>query len=454
MKALSIIEIARAIGAKTALSGIVTSICTDSRKLSEGCLFIALSGESFDGHQFTQAALEQGAVAVLVERETGCGEKELMVDDTHLALLNLAAYYRRLFDVEVIAITGSVGKTTTKEMTAAVISKKFNTLKNEGNRNNEIGLPMTIFNLNESYKAAVLEMGMSAPGEISCLSKTSAPAIAILTNIGVSHMERLGSRENILKAKFEILDGMCEDAPLIINGDDALLFNTKTNKHRVIYYGIDNEACQVKACNIVQANNETSFTLVYGTLEQPILLPTIGKHNIYNALAAFAAGTLMGVEPEAAAAALFEYVPSGMRQRIKSINGITFIEDCYNASPDSQRAALSVLAGIKSNRKIAVLGDMLELGAISEQAHMDVGACAAKEGVDVLLAYGERSKLTAQKAGEMGVKTVYCFYDKKELARCLNSILTTGDGVLFKASRGMGLEDVIKIVYEELKTDE
>lgn len=454
MKALSIIEIAKAVGAQTTLDCMIESVSSDSRKRQPGSLFIALSGENFDGHQYTQSALENGAAAVLCERETGCGDKELMVDDTHLALLHLAAYYRRLFDIPVIGITGSVGKTTTKEMTAAVISRKFRTLKNEGNRNNEIGLPMTIFNLDDSYEAAVLEMGMSGFREISSLSKTAAPSLAIITNIGVSHMEKLGSRENILKAKFEILEGMREDAPLLLNGDDMLLFNAETGNRPVYYFGIENDMCQFKACEIEQKNNETAFSIIYNSLKQKIAIPAVGKHNIYNAVAAFAAGFLMGVPPEEAAAALKEYEPAGMRQRIKTVKEITFIEDCYNASPDSVRAALSVLGTLQAQRRIAVLGDMLELGDFSVQAHAEVGTEAAKERVDVLLTYGVQSKETAKKAGEAGVKTVLSYDNKKELALYLSSILHPGDVVLFKASRGMGLEDVIKIVYGELKTDE
>ncbi len=454
MKALSIIEIAKAVGAQTTLDCMVEHVCTDSRKLQVGSLFIALGGENFDGHEYARAALENGAVAVLCERETGCGKKELLVGDTHLALLNLAAYYRRLFDIPVVGITGSVGKTTTKEMTAAVISRRYRTLKNEGNRNNEIGLPMTLFDLDDSYEAAVLEMGMSGLGEIASLSKTAAPSLGIITNIGVSHMEKLGSRENILKAKLEMLEGMRADAPLLLNGDDTLLSNAETGSHPVFYYGIKNDACQFSAYNMKQNKNETSFMIEYNGLKQNIVIPAAGKHNVYNALAAFAAGCLMGVPPLAAAAALNEYIPSGMRQRIKNMKGITFIEDCYNASPDSVHAALSVLGGLNAQRRIAVLGDMLELGDLSAEAHTQAGAFAASEGVDVMLTYGEMSKQTALKARTMGVKTVHSFDSKQELAMALFSILTKGDAVLFKASRGIGLEDVIYTVYRELEADE
>ena len=454
MKALSILDIAKAVGAQTVLDCMVESVCTDSRKLQPGCLFIALSGENFDGHEYTGAALEKGAAAVLCERETGCGDKEILVDDTHLALLHLAAYYRRLFELPVIGITGSVGKTTTKEMTAAVISRKYKTLKNEGNRNNEIGLPLTLFNLDGSYEAAVLEMGMSGFREIASLSRTAEPSLGIITNIGVSHMEKLGSRENILKAKMEILEGMRDDAPLLLNGDDALIFHAETGNHQVSYFGIENDACRFKAYGIEQKNGATEFIIGYDGVEQKTVIPAVGKHNIYNALAAFGAGILMGVPPLDVAAALNEYKPSGMRQRIKNAKGITFIEDCYNASPDSVRAALSVLGGLPAQRKIAVLGDMLELGDLSGQAHAESGICAAENGIDILLTYGVRSVETANKARDNGIKTVRSFTDKRELALFLSSVLLPEDAVLFKASRGMGLEDTIKIVYGELKIDE
>ena len=454
MKALSILDIAKAVGAQTVLNCMVESVCTDSRKLQPGCLFIALSGENFDGHEYTGAALEKGAAAVLCERETGCGDKEILVDDTHLALLHLAAYYRRLFELPVIGITGSVGKTTTKEMTAAVISRKYKTLKNEGNRNNEIGLPLTLFNLDGSYEAAVLEMGMSGFREIASLSRTAEPSLGIITNIGVSHMEKLGSRENILKAKMEILEGMRDDAPLLLNGDDALIFHAETGNHQVSYFGIENDACRFKAYGIEQKNGATEFIIGYDGAEQKTVIPAVGKHNIYNALAAFGAGILMGVPPLDAAAALKEYKPSGMRQRIKNAKGITFIEDCYNASPDSVRAALSVLGGLPAQRKIAVLGDMLELGDLSGQAHAESGICAAENGIDILLTYGVHSMETANRARDNGIKTVRSFTDKRELALFLSSVLLPEDAVLFKASRGMGLEDTIKIVYGELKIDE
>ena len=453
MKAMALAEIALATGTTNQINPVITAICTDTRKLLPGCLFVALKGENFDGHAFARGALEQGAAAVLCERETGCGEQELLVPDTHAALLSLAAYYRRMFQPTVVGVTGSVGKTTTKEMTAAVLSTKYKTLKNTGNLNNEIGLPMTIFDLDESFEAAVLEMGMSGLGEISRLSRVCAPAMSIITNIGVSHIEKLGTKENILKAKMEIIDGMETGAPLLLNGDDAFLRRADAAGHPVTYYGIENEHCGFRGTLTQKNGNAASFTVAHGGHLQSVMLPAVGKHNVYNALAAYAAGILNGVAPEHAAAALAEYTPAGMRQRIRHFGGMAFIEDCYNASPDSLKAALGVLAEIHAQRRIAVLGDMLELGGYTRQAHEEAGVLAASKGVNVLLTYGENSGHTARKAKEGGVGIVLSFDSKSELAGALCTILSPGDAVLFKASRGMGLEDVIDIVYRELKAN-
>lgn len=245
MKKLTVSEIAAAVGGSAGFDGEINDVCTDSRAATPGCLFVCVAGENFDGHSFAKAAVEKGAAAVLCSAQTGC-ENQILVGDTREALLRLAGYYRSLFPIPVVGITGSVGKTTTKEMTHAVLSSKFRTLKTEGNLNNEIGLPKTLLRLDDSFEAAVIEMGMSAPGEISRLSKTAAPTIGMIGNIGVSHLEKLGTRENILKAKLEITDGMSDDAPLILNGDDALLYGAKPQGRPVYYYGIDNKFCRFK----------------------------------------------------------------------------------------------------------------------------------------------------------------------------------------------------------------
>lgn len=452
MKNLTLKEIAAAVGGECTDNAVISGVCIDSRLAAEGLIYIAIKGENFDGHIFTKSAIENGAAAAMISHDVDCDGKFVIVPDTRKALIDLARWLRRTFDIPVVGLTGSVGKTTTKEMTWAVLSEKFNTIKTEGNLNNDIGLPRTLLRLEADTEAAVIEMGMSNAGEISVLSQTAEPTIAIISNIGVSHMESLGSRENILKAKLEILDGLRAGCPLMLNGDDPYLMSAKVTGHPVYYYGIDNPSCDYRAVDIEQHDDETSFTVVYdGGKTQKIVIPTIGIHNVYNALAAFGTGMQLGVTPEQAAAGLLKYVPSGMRQRMKTVGGIKFIEDCYNASPDSQRAALKMLSGINAERKIAVLGDMLELGAISEDAHRDAGLLAKKNRIDVLMTYGQNSLATAESAVQCGVPVVRSFLDKAELADALFEELRPGDAVLFKASRGMALEDVINNLYDRMK---
>ena len=452
MKKLLLSEIASAVGGTANGEAEISGICIDSRLCEEGLLYIAIHGENFDGHNFTASALENGATAAMIHHDVDCEGLFIRVDDTREAFLRLANWFRSTFDIPVVGLTGSVGKTTTKEMTWAVLSEKYNTIKTEGNLNNDIGLPRTLMRFEEDTQAAVIEMGMSNKGEISVLSKTAEPTIAIISNIGVSHMESLGSRENICAAKLEILDGLREGCPILLNGDDPYLASAKIEGHPVIYYGINDKFCDFRATDVRQDDDTTSFVINYGEGEtQNVTIPTIGIHNVYNAVAAFAAGLQLGVTPEQAAEGLKKYQPSGMRQRVKIVNSIRFIEDCYNASPDSQQAALRMLSTVQAKRKIAVLGDMLELGAISDEAHKNAGLLAARNRIDVLMTYGELSQATAERALECGVPVVKSFLDKTELADTLVSFLQEGDAVLFKASRGMALEDVINNIYDRIK---
>ena len=451
MKSMTFKDAAKAVGSESRLSGSFNTVCTDTRKITEGCLFIAIKGENFDGHDFAVKAVESGAAAVIVEKDCGLEERQLLVESTRQALLDLAGYYRSLFSIPVIGVTGSVGKTTTKEMIHAVMSSKYNTLKNEGNLNNEIGVPLTLFRLDSTHEAAVIEMGMSDFGEISRITKAVKPDAAVISNIGVSHIENLGSREGILRAKLEILEGMKADAPVILNADDDMLITVRPGAHPVIYYGIESEKSTFKASEITLGESEIGLTAEFNGGSASVNLPYPGRHNVYNSLASVAAGSLFGIEPEAALEALKNYVPAGMRQRINKMNGITFIEDCYNASPDSQAAALAVLGGMNAKRKIAVIGDMLELGSVSRDAHYGVGTKAAKNKVDAVFTYGERSLETAKGARDGGIADVRSFDDKQKLSAFLAEYLEEGDAVLFKASRGMKLEDVIHSVYDALK---
>ena len=446
MKNLQIQEIADALGIAAHCAGTVSAMSINSRELPPGCLFIAIKGENFDGHDYAVDALKNGAAAVLCERACGCGEKELRVLSTRTALLQLAAWYRAKFDIPVAAVTGSVGKTSTKDAVALVLSQGFRVLKSELNRNNEIGLPLTLFGLSDETQLAVLELGMSDFGEIGRLSHCVKPSLAILTNIGVSHIETLGTRENIRSAKLEILAGMAQDAPIILNADDPLLCGAQTGGHPVYTYGIDAADCGFRATDLETTADGVRFTAVFADGTQAIELPVHGRHMVSNALAALAAGVHFGIAPQAAAKALAEYVSPEMRQRIRKLRDITLIEDCYNASPDSQNAALNVLRDAAKGRRIAVLGDMLELGDWREKAHRDVGIMAAQRGADMLLTYGEASQAMAAAAKEAGLTNTESFLEKPALMERLLEILQGGDTVLFKASRGMRLEEVIAAV--------
>lgn len=446
---LRVSEIAKALNAEIHSENLINRVSIDSRDVDENTLFFAIKGERFDGHDFIADVAEKGVGAIVSHKKVECSAPVILVEDTKQAFLDFASYYRMSMpNLLVVGLTGSVGKTTTKEMTACVLSQKNKTLKTEGNLNNEIGMPRTLFRLDESYGSAVIEMGMDNAGQISALSKSCKPDCAIITNVGVSHIENLGSRDGILKAKLEILDGLKIGSPLFLNGDNDKLSTVKTDDYKVIFFGIENKNCDVLAEDIKEIGLSTEFTAIKGETRQKITIPTVGIHNVYDALAAFAVGMEYGIEPEKIAEGLKNYVPSGMRQRIKEVNGITVIEDCYNASPDSQKAGLNSLLKIAKGRKIAVLGDMLELGNYSETAHRNVGEYAAECEIDMLFTYGKESEFMADSAKWAGLKEVFSFTDKAELTKALSNELKLSDTVLFKASRGMKLEEVFEDLYK------
>lgn len=420
----------------------------DSRKMKNGGLFFAVKGERVDGHEYISAAFKNGAVAAITEKESDM-EGVITVPSTLEALKAIAKHYRSLFSVFTVGVTGSVGKTSTKEMIYSVLSQKDKTLKTLGNHNNEIGLPLTVLELNSSYRNAVFEMGMSDFGEISELSKICTPSVGVITNIGVSHMETLKSRENIMKAKLEITDGMPLDAPLILNADDDMLQTANEyTDFSIIKYGIDNPT-DVTATSIVQVENETRFTISFYGRKVNTVIPTIGKHNVYNALAAFCVGLVAEIDVEKILYGLTIYQNAEMRQSFKTVNGITVIEDCYNASPDSMAAAIDVITNIKcKGKRVCVFGDMLELGEMSAQFHLEVGRMVARKDINVLLCFGEEALEIKRGAMMVGMKNVFHFTDKAELAKKLADILEPDDVVIFKASRGMALEGVISALYE------
>lgn len=453
MEDLTLYEIVKAVEGSYGYPSteIVSSISTDTRKITNGCVFIALRGKNFDGHDFAKNAIELGAVAVITEKPIE-DVKCIIVDNTRKALLDIARYYRSRFTPILVGVTGSVGKTTTKEMIALVLSGKYFTLKTEGNLNNDIGLPHTLLNLTSEHQAAVIEMGMSDFGEISALSLTARPTMAVITNIGYSHIENLGSREGILKAKLEILDGTSTDSPLILNGDDDLLSKLKDDVNRdIIYYGIENQNVDVRATNIIAKDGVTTFDISFWGKQISAKLNCVGVHNIMNALAAFCVGIMAEIEPETIIHSLTQFIPGGLRQSIVKKGEQTVIIDCYNASPDSMKASLAVLSELTpmpGGRRIAVLGDMLELGSMSKELHENVGSFVAESKTDILICYGDNSRYTAEKAKSLGVLNSRFFEDKCAVVNYLKEIIKSNDLILFKASRGMKLEEVIDKLYK------
>lgn len=449
MKAFTLQEAAAALGLpQMQAQATLADVCTDTRKIQPGSLFVCLRGERFDGHTFAPQAAQLGAAALLVDHPVDADVPQLVVTDTGKALLQLAGWYRRRFRLPVVGLTGSVGKTTTKEFIALVLGAKYNTLKTQGNLNNEIGVPQMLFRLEDSHTAAVIEMGMNHFGEISRLTRAVAPTVGLITNIGVSHIENLGSRAGILQAKLEILEGMAPDAPLIVNADNDMLRTVKLGDRPLLTFAIDDQSADFTATDIAEQGSTTTFMVHHSTFTQSVTIPTVGIHNVYNALAAMAVGYATGVNPAAAAAALANYVPAGMRQNLVQVGGVQVIEDCYNASPDSMRAALQTLGKLPVHRRYAVLGAMLELGDYAKEAHTQVGKMAAENGIDGVLAYGADAAYIVEAAKQAGLENVRLFDTKESLAQALAQQVQPGDGVLFKGSRGMHLEDVMHTVYE------
>ena len=455
----------------------ITKLTTDTREVNEDCemngglAFLALKGERFDGNDFTEEMCKKNVAAVICSLSEDnakkailacgemCGTAVITVKDTLKALGDIAAKHRDCFDIPVVAITGSVGKTSTKEMTAAVLSQKFNVLKTKANFNNEIGLPKTLLELTECHEAAVTEMGMRGLNQIDYLCNTAKPSVGIITNIGVSHLELLGSRENIFRAKLEIASNRsCKR--LILNGDDDMLSDRTSvlsvlkeygNVPELIYYGTD-ECCDYRAENIQSTDEGTAFTLVTPLGSCVTELSMIGRHHIYNALAAAAAGELLGLSLREIDAGIRNAGKGEIiRQKIEQLeNGITVIDDTYNAGPESMKASLLVLrdaASKKKGRRVAVLGDMLELGKAAEKAHYDVGAFAAECGTDLLLTVGELTQHTArgysENADSDGFYEVLSFENSEEAARSLGGLIKNGDTVLVKGSHAMEMPKVV-----------
>lgn len=424
----------------------VCNISNDSRDIKEDTIYAAIVGERLDGHDFARAALENGAIAAIVEKRVT--EKDILVKDTRKALKDIAMGYRSRFDIPFLAVTGSSGKTTTKDMLYFAVSESMKTLRNLGNLNSEIGLPMTVFNLDESYECAVLEMGMYVQGEIDYLAEIVKPHFAIITNVGVAHIQSAGSRENILKAKMEIANYMTQSDVLLINGDNDMLQTVDTGaiKPSVYKYGLEeHNDIRLISYETTESGMKIRADILGKITEYEI--PTLGIHNIYNSLSVMGLCSLMSLDMKKSAEGIRKYQPSKYRMEIKSVSGKTLIEDFYNANPDSLRASIETFRQMQGERKVAVLADMLELGEISEQEHMNAGI-QASEIFDVIICIGSDAKYIGKGAIENGFDKgrVYYFANNEEAVSEINSILRPGDAVLMKGSRGMKLEEVAESI--------
>ena len=455
MKSITINEIINAangefFGDNALLSHEIKGVVIDNRKVSKDYLFIPIIGERFDGHDFITSAFENGAALSLSSKKLKTDKPYILVKDTLAAFQAIAGYYKSLFNVKTIGITGSVGKTTTKEMIASVLSECFDVLKSEGNLNNQSGVPQTLLRLEEKNEAAIVEMGTNHFGEIESLAKMVRPDFCFMTNIGDSHIEYLGSREGILKAKSEMLPYMSDNGKVFINGDDILLKTLKDKRDDCISYGISEEndfyAKDIKSLGL----DGSEFTVCYAEKEIKCFVPSPGLHMVQNAVGAFALGITLGMNEQTIKNGIAKYEPISGRMCIEHAGSLTILNDVYNANPSSVKASINVMTNAQT-RKVCILGDMLELGENSPAYHSEIGKYAAEKEMDVLVAVGKLSENTALSAIRSGIKTFY-YETKEDLINMLPKVIKRTDTVLVKASRGMQLEKVVealRILYKK-----
>ena len=465
----------------TLLSGseeiLVTSASVNSREIEEGALFVPIIGEKVDGHRFIEGAFENGAVASFVAESATLseyveGKAYIQVKDTLKALQALGSWYRDQFSMPVIGITGSVGKTTTKEMVGAALATKYNVIKTLGNMNSQVGLPLMMLHFEAEHEVAVIEMGMSEEGEMERLSAIAKPDMAIMTNIGVAHIGQLGSQENIRKEKLNLINVTSGNfaktgRKLFLNGDDKLLREIKEKADGIaiaeqtktalketgcVLFGLE-EDCDFYGKDISVKEGKTYFTLVYPEGEEEIVLSVLGLHNVENALVALAVAYELGIKPSIAKKGLLAYQPIAMRGQVHNHNGMTIIDDTYNASPDSMKSSANVLLQMENlDRRMIVLGDVLELGEVSYQCHYEVGTFIAKASyqgktIDELLTVGQEAKAIAEgvKNSEEGKNIVVHSYDNNEEALTyLKEKAAEKTGIIVKGSRGMHMETIIQ----------
>ncbi|OWZ84127.1 UDP-N-acetylmuramoyl-tripeptide--D-alanyl-D-alanine ligase [Natranaerobius trueperi] len=432
----------------------VTGFKVDSRYVEEGDLFVCLPGEKTDGHKFINDALNNGASGCLVSKEIDIDKRYndpliIEVEDTLLSLQNIAKKHRQKFGVSVIGITGSVGKTTTKDMVNEVLSTKYRVLKTEGNLNSEIGLPLMLLKLQKEHQVAVLEMGMNDKGEISRLCEIARPNVAVITNVAESHIEKLGSLDNIASAKSELLEGLLPGGTAVLNHDDWRVKNmNKKAPGEVLFYGLTGG--DLIASNIGITDQETTAEVKYQGEVYKLQLPLLGKHNVSNSLAAIAVGKIFGLTINAAIKGLEDFSITSMRTQVQHHKGLTIINDAYNANVQSTIAALEILENLSAKRKIAILGDMYELGEYTVKAHMEIGDEVIQREIDCLITVGKLTEETYNKAKDLKPQKtqIYHVKDNNQAVDLLEEIISSGDAILVKGSRGMAMEKIVYALQE------
>ena len=431
----------------------VSGVVIDSRKVEKDNLFVAIDGENVNAHRFIPDTIEKGALCVVSHEDLGETDfPYILVESTGQALLDIAKLYRDSFDIKVVGITGSVGKTSTKEMIASILGQRFRVLKTEGNFNNEIGLPLTIFRIREEHEAAVLEMGISDFGEMERLAKIARPDVCVLTNIGLCHLENLKDRDGILRAKTEMFDQAQPGAQIILNGDDDKLITLRdTRSPRPLFFGLNPEL-DLHAENIENLGldgTRCTFVTKAGSFQAHIPIP--GRHMVYNALAGTAVGLSLGLTTDEIRQGIESLLPVSGRNHLIHTEKWEILDDCYNANPVSMAASLDVLS-CALGRKVAILGDMGELGENEKLLHYNVGCHAADAGIDALFLVGELSRETARGAAAKNPSLICRHFDTKEaLFKALPLLLTRGDSILVKASHFMEFPEIVEWLKEHGK---
>lgn len=456
VEAMTAAEIVKAVGG-TLLAGdpetVIENICIDSREAGDGSLFVPIIGEKVDAHKFIAQVLDNGAAGVFMSHGDVVDSRKvhIRVKDTVKALGDLAAHYRQKFQMPIVGITGSVGKTSTKEMISAALETGFHIMKTAGNQNSQIGVPLTLFRMEKGQELAVVEMGISEFGEMENLVRFVRPDVAVVTNIGEAHIAQFGKKENTLKEKLKIAMNFTEKQRIFLNGDDPLLRQSAEKmKCPVTLFGTS-EGCDYRAENIHIQDGKNCFTLVYPEGQEDVVIQQLGLHNVQNALVAIAVARYFGIEPSTAKKGLMDYAGIPMRQQINHLaHGIKVIDDTYNASPASVKSGVDVLMQLDNpGRKIAVLGDILELGDVSWQCHYDTGTEIAEKNLQIIVTVGQEMKALAKAIIDAGTGIAVCSFDTNEEAiQWLLENVAEGDAILVKGSRGMHEEEVVKALRE------